>query len=156
MGVGAGLYAYMCDVVVKGSRSLSHLLMSSCLKITIMLVCYIHVRKRCQSQANCHARLSHLKHSYQKHSSSDVSIIWRTLRKDIYIGQAKKNPERPTVGNCSNKKERRRDKTPAHTIDIYSVTDGILSVSQSYISLLLVDPTNKVNEAYYRNVTLLY
>jgi len=28
MGVGAGLYMY--DVVVKGSRSLSHLLMSSC------------------------------------------------------------------------------------------------------------------------------
>ena len=30
MGVGAGLY--MCDVVVKSSRSLSHLLMSSCCK----------------------------------------------------------------------------------------------------------------------------
>jgi len=29
MGVGAGLY--MCDVVKKSSRSLSHLLMSSCL-----------------------------------------------------------------------------------------------------------------------------
>jgi len=29
MGVGAGLY--MCDVVVKSSRSLSHLLMSSCI-----------------------------------------------------------------------------------------------------------------------------
>jgi len=29
MGIGAGLYMY--DVVVKGSRSLSHLLMSSCL-----------------------------------------------------------------------------------------------------------------------------
>jgi len=29
MGLGAGLY--MCDVVVKSSRSLSHLLMSSCL-----------------------------------------------------------------------------------------------------------------------------
>jgi len=28
MGVGSGLY--MCDVVVKSSRSLSHLLMSSC------------------------------------------------------------------------------------------------------------------------------
>ena len=28
MGIGAGLY--MCDVVVKSSRSLSHLLMSSC------------------------------------------------------------------------------------------------------------------------------
>jgi len=28
MGVGAGLYMY--DVVVKSSRSLSHLLMSSC------------------------------------------------------------------------------------------------------------------------------
>jgi len=31
MGVGAGLY--MCDVVVKSSRSLSHLLMSSCFSI---------------------------------------------------------------------------------------------------------------------------
>jgi len=29
MGVGAGFY--MCDVVVKSSRSLSHLLMSSCI-----------------------------------------------------------------------------------------------------------------------------
>ena len=29
MGVGAGLYKY--DVVIKSSRSLSHLLMSSCL-----------------------------------------------------------------------------------------------------------------------------
>ena len=29
MGVGAGLY--MCDVVVKSLRSLSHLLMSSCI-----------------------------------------------------------------------------------------------------------------------------
>jgi len=35
MGVGAGLY--MCDVVVKSSRSLSHLLMSSC----IILHCII-------------------------------------------------------------------------------------------------------------------
>jgi len=34
MGVGAGLY--MCDVVVKSSRSLSHLLMSSCsLSLTV-------------------------------------------------------------------------------------------------------------------------
>jgi len=32
MGVGAGLYMY--DVVVKRSRSLSHLLMSSCMKST--------------------------------------------------------------------------------------------------------------------------
>jgi len=31
MGVGAGLY--MCDVVVKSSRSLSHLLMSSCMDL---------------------------------------------------------------------------------------------------------------------------
>jgi len=31
MGVGAGLY--MCDVVVKSSRSLSHLLMSSCVSM---------------------------------------------------------------------------------------------------------------------------
>jgi len=31
MGVGAGLY--MCDVVKKSSRSLSHLLMSSCFEI---------------------------------------------------------------------------------------------------------------------------
>jgi len=32
MGVGAGLY--MCDVVVKSSRSLSHLLMSSCINLS--------------------------------------------------------------------------------------------------------------------------
>jgi len=35
MGVGASLYMY--DVVVKSSRSLSHLLMSSCFKIDIYL-----------------------------------------------------------------------------------------------------------------------
>ena len=34
MGVGAGLY--MCDVVKKSSRSLSHLLMSSCLSMLAM------------------------------------------------------------------------------------------------------------------------
>ena len=33
MGVGAGLY--MCDVVVKSSRSLSHLLMSSCMSSNV-------------------------------------------------------------------------------------------------------------------------
>ena len=35
MGVGADLY--MCDVVVKSSRSLSHLLMSSCLVIIVII-----------------------------------------------------------------------------------------------------------------------
>jgi len=35
MGVGGGLYVY--DVVVKSSRSLSHLLMSSCFHVGIML-----------------------------------------------------------------------------------------------------------------------
>ena len=44
MGVGPGLY--MCDVVVKSSRSLSHLLMSSCISLGTVLeedfrtVCY--------------------------------------------------------------------------------------------------------------------
>jgi len=38
MGVGAGLY--MCDVVKKSSRSLSHLLMSSCwLTFTFAICC---------------------------------------------------------------------------------------------------------------------
>ena len=41
MGVGAGLY--MCDVVVKSSRSLSHLLMSSCLNIVSLTHCIICV-----------------------------------------------------------------------------------------------------------------
>jgi len=45
MGVGAGLY--MCDVVVKSSRSLSHLLVSSCY---IMKLCsrlfVLHCRSR--------------------------------------------------------------------------------------------------------------
>ena len=36
MGVGSGLYMY--DVVVKRSRSLSHLLMISCLVLTTLLV----------------------------------------------------------------------------------------------------------------------
>jgi len=40
MGVGAGLY--MCDVVVKSSRSLSHLLMSSCSQLAIYTTLFHH------------------------------------------------------------------------------------------------------------------
>jgi len=47
MGVGAGLY--MCDVVVKSSRSLSHLLMNSCLLYNRLvfstILCYKLIRR---------------------------------------------------------------------------------------------------------------
>jgi len=40
MGVGAGLYMY--DAVVKSSRSLSHLLMSSCINFTPNIYLYVY------------------------------------------------------------------------------------------------------------------
>jgi len=45
MGVGAGLYVY--DFVVKSSRSLSHLLMSSCyLSVLLLCTCFCATVKK--------------------------------------------------------------------------------------------------------------
>jgi len=44
MGVGVGLY--MCDVVKKSSRSLSHLLMSSCIMKLCRRLFVLHCRSR--------------------------------------------------------------------------------------------------------------
>jgi len=53
MGVGAGLYMY--DVVVKGSRSLSHLLISSC----------TNGRRKTFSSWNLHCALTLTSHHYE-------------------------------------------------------------------------------------------
>jgi len=50
-----------------------------------------------------------------KYSSSDVRTILFTDEKDIYIGYTENHKESPTVRNCRNQAQRRRDKTPAHT-----------------------------------------
>jgi len=51
MGVGAGVYMY--DVVVKSSRSLSHLLMSTCLNLVVhfVLCSFPFHRNKCSAVA---------------------------------------------------------------------------------------------------------
>jgi len=84
------------------------------------LLCQMFVRNNRHvpepSEANCHARLSHSK---QLLELRPICPLTKTYF--YYSGHA----EKPTVLICSNKEERPRDKTPAHTIDIQSVTDGI-------------------------------
>jgi len=69
MGVGAGLY--MCDVVKKSSRSLSHLLMSSCLYLLTVAV----------AQFSCE----------DNEIRSVLQVLWMTSRLST-IGQAKAMP----------------------------------------------------------------
>jgi len=57
----------------------------------------------------------------EKYSSSDVSTILLTDEK-IYGGHTEKPKESPTLCNCSNQEERRRDKTLAHTISLRQST----------------------------------
>jgi len=69
-----------------------------------------------------------------------------------------KPKESPSVRNCSNKEERRRDQTLAHTINVQTVTDGIsqrVTSGQENNSLILVDHRVKAIEGCYRNVMLL-
>ena len=58
---------------------------------------------------------------------------------------------------CSNQKERCCSRTPSsHATDVQPVTDGISRcVKLGHTSLTFVDPGDKVNGAYYRNVLLL-
>jgi len=60
-----------------------------------------------------------------KYSSNDVSIILFTDGKIFFSGHTQKHKESPSVRNCSNQEERRRDKTLAHTISVQTVTDVI-------------------------------
>jgi len=59
MGVGAGLY--MCDVVVNSSRSLSHLLMSSCIHNLLSDLAHRHTHTADRlhyAAAEAHARVN--------------------------------------------------------------------------------------------------
>jgi len=59
MGVGVGFY--MCDVVKKSSRSLSHLLMSSCRAFLEVVVVSSVTRcnHRCKRSRNIHVFIRH-------------------------------------------------------------------------------------------------
>jgi len=46
-------------------------------------------------------------------------------RKDIYTGHTENPKESPTLRNCSNQEERRRDRTLVYTVSVQTVTDGI-------------------------------
>jgi len=60
-----------------------------------------------------------------KYLLSDVSIIFVHWRKDITVAAPKKATEWPTECICSNQEERRRDKTPAHRINVQSLSASV-------------------------------
>jgi len=64
VGVGSGLYMY--DVVVKRSRSLSHLLMSSCSVMTA----YHQLARACQNVTKY--EVSSIIHSYKNSSGDEI------------------------------------------------------------------------------------
>jgi len=76
-------------------------------------------------EENCHAKLSHSKHLLKKCSPSDVSIISVHWWKDIYSGRIKKATEWLTECICSDQEERRCDRTPAHKINVQSLTASV-------------------------------
>jgi len=99
------------------------------LKCVQTLPCEMFVLKNVHapelSGANCYAKLSHSKQLLKNiHSSNDVSTILLSYEK-IFTVLKPKIKESPTVRNCSNREERRRDKTLAHTVSVQTVTDGI-------------------------------
>jgi len=111
------------------------------------------------SGANCHAKLSHLI-QFLKYSSSDVGTVLFIDEKDIYSGHTEKPKQSPTVRNCSYEGVRHRDKTPAYTINVQTVTDGISrrvtsGRQNTSLILLIVDYEVKVIEGCYRNLMLL-
>jgi len=57
----------------------------------------------------------------EKYSSSHVSTILLTDEKIFTVVTLKKNKKSPTLRNCSNQEERRRDKTLVHTVSVLSV-----------------------------------
>jgi len=59
---------------------------------------------------------------WKKYLLGNVSIIFVHWRKDIYSGRTEKPTEWLTECICSNQEERRRDKTPAHMINVQSLT----------------------------------
>jgi len=86
------------------------------------------------SGANCHARLNHSKQLLRHiHLMMLAQICWLTNR---YLQWLHRNPkESPTVRNCSNQ-ERRRNKTPAHTINVQTATSGRLNTSFIFVDHL--------------------
>jgi len=67
----------------------------------------------------------------------------------MYSGHIEIPKESPTVRNCSNQEERRRDRMLVHTINVQTVTDGIsrrVTSGRENTSLILVDHEVKVIE----------
>jgi len=60
-----------------------------------------------------------------KHSPSDVSIILFTDENVLNSGNTEKSTERPTLRTPINQEARRRDKTPAHTINVQSLMASV-------------------------------
>ena len=68
--------------------------------------------------------------SHSKHLLKNIYIHWHWHRfvywvKGIYSSYTEKPPEWPTERTCSNQEERRRDKTPAHAINVPSLTTSV-------------------------------
>jgi len=80
------------------------------------------------------------KTSAEKYLPSDVSIISVHWQKDIYSGRTENPIEWLTECICINQEERRRDKTPAHKINVQSLTASVGEAqvvdSTHYISLI--------------------
>jgi len=78
--------------------------------------------------------------------------------KNIFAVMHTQNPEESSsVHTCSNQ-ERRRDKTPAQTIDVQTVSNGIsrwVTSDRENNSLIFVLHIAKVIEGCYRHVMLL-
>jgi len=82
------------------------------------------------------------------------SVNWR---KDIYSGHTEKPEVSSTERNCSNQEES-HDKTLANTINVQTITDGVIwrvKSGRENITLIFVDHEVKVTEGCYRNVMLL-
>ena len=83
------------------------------------------------------------------------------LTDEKYLHRSHRKPkESPTVRNCSNQEERRKDKTlhTRSTLRTSEVTDGISrrdTSGRENTCLILVDHGVKIIEGCYRNVMLL-
>jgi len=73
-----------------------------------------------------------------------------TDEKHIYSAHTVNPKESPSVRKCSNQAEGRRDKTPAHTINVQTVTDGTsrrVTNGQEHTSLILTYTESRLLKA---------
>jgi len=79
-----------------------------------------------------------------------------SLIKKIFTVLTENPKESPTVCNCSNQEERHHAETPAHTINVQTVTDGIsrpVTSGWESNSLILVEHGDKVIQGCYHNMS---